>query len=235
MFKDEVDIHFEPGDQIAYVPLRETHELKNPFVEYGFVTSVAHNNDGRTLVFCRFWNSTLTDLRTKNNSEGCDWFNLIHCSVVDSAFVENAWRTYVSKNIVPPHIGAVDTTGAYMAPAVGSLATVKYVEDLYPAIVVNVKLDHKVSKSHSRLIRIPVRIDIAELKVDNLKLANLRRDSNAPPLFDSYFSGEDALAHLGKKPKITKAAFDTKQQLWRCPGGATLIFGAARYRRDYAS
>lgn len=235
MFKDEVDIHFDPGDQVAYVPLKEVHELKHPIVEYGFVTSTHVNaSDNKLTVFCRFWNKALDDLRTKDNSEGCDWYNLIHCSVADRARVEQAWRTYVSADIVPPTIGLVDPTGARVAPAVGSLATVVYNDDMFPAVVVNVKLEHRVSKSHGRLIRVPVRIDVTEAEVDELALSNLRADSRMMPLYDANLTREQVLAGLPKRRKIVKATFNPRAQLWQSKDEATLRFGAARYRHDHA-
>ena len=60
-------MHFQPGQQIAYVPPHAFGDTSHPDVMFGFVTSSNHR-----LTFCRFWQSRSSrHLRTKCCSEPC--------------------------------------------------------------------------------------------------------------------------------------------------------------------
>lgn len=75
---------FKPRDQVAYVPTHANGDLDHHDVEFGFVTSVKGDT-----VFCRYWTSqNKFELRTKANSEGCNWTLLEKYAIHDQKFVD---------------------------------------------------------------------------------------------------------------------------------------------------
>lgn len=61
---------FRRGTQIIYVPQHAGIDLNHKDVEAGFVTSTRRNNEGKCIVFCRYWSKSYpTELRTRANSE----------------------------------------------------------------------------------------------------------------------------------------------------------------------
>lgn len=61
---------FDPGTQIAYIPLHAEGDISHPDCEFGFVTSSRILPDGPRVYWCRFWYKNRPgELRTIRNSE----------------------------------------------------------------------------------------------------------------------------------------------------------------------
>ena len=68
-----MNIDFERGDQIAYIPTHAEGDIRHKDVEFGFVTSV-----NKESVFCRYWGKTYpTRFRTRSCSEATRRENLV--------------------------------------------------------------------------------------------------------------------------------------------------------------
>jgi len=79
---------FEPRDQIAYIPLHASGDIKHPDVELGFVTSVRDDT-----AFCRYWSKwEQGELRTKANSEGTPIAQLVYHVSTSQEIVDALYR-----------------------------------------------------------------------------------------------------------------------------------------------
>lgn len=69
----DMNIEFERGDQVAYVPTHAHKDIDHPHAETGFVTSLRDD-----FAFVRYWMKGRegADLRTTGNSEGTPIDNL---------------------------------------------------------------------------------------------------------------------------------------------------------------